>query len=103
MATVGLQTFFGLSSETRPTSDPRTGDDLTVPSLFVEQDTGHAYLWGGTAWQPLAGATTLDATTLLSAYTQSVAARFDELNRLVRKLILGLELNFNNGEFPEVE
>lgn len=74
------------------------GTALPVGALLTERDTGAVYRWDGTAWGLTAG-----GGAGVTAGDYLLAARLDETNRLLRKLILGLELNFANGEFPDAE
>jgi len=37
--------YVGVSGDTKP-----TGSDVPPGSTFIERDTGHEFIWDGTAW-----------------------------------------------------
>lgn len=86
--------FGGLSTDTKPVVMPGTGYAIPAGSTFVCTDTLDVFVWSGANWF-LRGAVPLEA------YTKALAERTDETNRLLRKLIRGLEFNLQNGEFPD--
>lgn len=48
--TLDQYVFRGLSSDTKPSTDPAGRGTLPVGSRFVEVDTGSLYDWNGSAW-----------------------------------------------------
>lgn len=95
------QRYQGLASDAKPTD---TG--VQNGATFYELDTGRTYIWDGLVWREQL---TPNETTLSTGATSSTATtasatlgEHSETNRLLRRLIAGLELSLGN-EFPDVE
>ncbi len=79
MATTGSVIYSVLSTEAKPTKTPG-GNDLAVPSVLVEADTGDTFVWDGTAW---GGAPASASAVLLGAATLAALEDLRASNRLI--------------------
>ena len=79
MATTGSVVYSVLSTEAKPTKTPG-GNDLAIPSVLVESDTGDVFGWDGSIW---GGAPVAASAALLGAVTLAAMEDLRASNRLI--------------------